>query len=280
MMTLLNLMAVNPVIVDADTDLDEAIRVLDNYGFRHLPVVECDRVVGILSDRDVRLATGMLPARVRLIAGSGQQVPGPRTVREIMRSDVLCASASDAAADAAQLMVSRHIGALPIVDDDKLVGIVTETNLLTAFVELCEKRSGTCDDLVRYHLRDLDCEVHPDLSVEDALGRIDANQRHMVVVEGGKVVGVLSDRDLLTGLSRAMIRDAKAQTTGEMYATTLSVREVMSDRVVSIDPGSPMSRAARTMLGHRFSALPVIEDGKLLGILTQRDLLAYFASVG
>ena len=83
-------MSRNPVTLDGHASLDDAQRVLEEYRFRHLPVVEQNRLVGILSDRDLRLATSLLPVAKRLRARDGQHVEGPKLVREIMKTDVHC----------------------------------------------------------------------------------------------------------------------------------------------------------------------------------------------
>ena len=53
-----DLMTRNPVTVDPEANLDSALRLFDRFPFRHLPVVENEAVIGILSDRDLQLATG------------------------------------------------------------------------------------------------------------------------------------------------------------------------------------------------------------------------------
>jgi hypothetical protein len=58
--TLAQVMAPNPVMVDPATTLDQALALLECHGFRHLPVVECNRLLGMISDRDLFLATGFL----------------------------------------------------------------------------------------------------------------------------------------------------------------------------------------------------------------------------
>lgn len=271
-----DVMTVNPVIVDADTRLDDAIRILNNYSFRHLPVVSCDRLIGILSDRDLRLATSMWPEARRLFDDDGNPVPGPKTVREVMHEDVRWASPTDGIRDAAKTLASEQIGALPVLEDGRVVGIVTETNVLDAFVRGCT--NGDCeDDQVRHHLNAEAFEVDPECTVVDALERMDPRARHLIVVEDGSLKGILSERDLLMGLSRSMIRDARAQEAGQMVETMVPVRQVMSTRIVTVEPDVPLSAAARTMLGHRFSALPVLESTLPVGVLTQRDVLVHYA---
>lgn len=82
---------------------------------------------------------------------------------------------------------------------------------------------------------------------------------HLVVVEGKRVVGVVSGRDILR------VRDGRP------------VSEVMSRTVATIAPQATMRRAAGIMRGRAVGCLPVIDDGRLVGIVTTSDLLTALA---
>jgi CBS domain-containing protein len=265
-----------PVIVDRGATLDEAQRLFDNYGFRHLLVVELDRIVGILSDRDLRLATALQSTRIRLRDRHGQAIPGARLVEEIQRSPVHCLPPQASPGRAARDMVQHQIGAIPVVQGETLVGIVTETDLLRVFVERCRCHQ-TRDDLARFHLREPIPQVGPDTSLEDALEALDRRIDHLGVLRAGKLVGIVSERDLAMGLARASIRDARAESEGRLENVAITVAELMEPRVVTAEPGFPLSRCAARMLDHHISSLPMVEEGQVVGILTQRHVLEHFA---
>lgn len=272
-------MTVNPVTVGPDATLDQALEQLEEYGFRHLPVVEKGSVVGIVSDRDLRLATSWLGSNSRLEGVDGEEVPGVKRVREIMTSPVHTLPRTAFPGGAAQDMLDRQIGAIPVVEDGELVGIVTETDLLRAFLELCRLNDGACDDLVRYHMhRPLPC-VPPEMGMHDALEEMDPREAHLGVKAEGKLVGFLSQRDLFMGLAREMIDDAKAQSTGDLDMFRRRVEDFMTLGIQSACPGDGLSDCARTMVTRRVSALPVFEDGVPIGLLTQRDILGYYAAL-
>ncbi len=99
--------------------------------------------------------------------------------------------------------------------------------------------------------------------------------RHLPVVEERRLVGVLTQRDLFhAALSTALNFGEKAQ---KAFLKTVVVKEVMTDEVLTIDPGADVKEAARLMIEHKIGCLPVIENGKLVGIVSETDLLRVVA---
>jgi len=102
------------------------------------------------------------------------------------------------------------------------------------------------------------------------------NQRtfhHLVVLEHGEPVGVISDRDLLRHLSPFLGTGLSER--GQDRATLYKpIHQIMTRQLVSIDPDACATEAARQMISRRVSCLPVIDEEKrLVGIITKRDLL-------
>lgn len=264
------LMSSNPVIVDRRATLDHVLELFECYGFRHLPVVECDRVLGMISDRDLRLATGLLPASRRLADGASRPLRGPEHAHDVMRAPVHCLPEEARVVDAIRCMLEHRIGAVPVVGNDYMVGIVTETDLLRAFVGL------RCEEGAAAHLPGPMSSIAPDASVEEALAQLDQLGRHLGVNRGQRLVGILSERDLHLGLARNAIEFARAESEGRLPRQPLRVRDVMTTRLVTAEPETPLWRCAARMLDHRISALPVLDGATALGILTQREILQHF----
>lgn len=113
--------------------------LLREHHIRHLPVVEGRKLVGIVTDRDIRL---VYPSAIT--AGQGKQDPHDAlekvSVQEIMTRQVVTVTSETPIADAARLLLERHIGGLPVVKGEHLVGIITKDDILTAFVEILEAR--------------------------------------------------------------------------------------------------------------------------------------------
>jgi CBS domain-containing protein len=115
----------------------------------------------------------------------------------------------------------------------------------------------------------LSADDHLDLA-EDfmRLGQV----RHMPVLEGNRLVGVVSGRDLLAAsLSKAFDFDPLERRT---HIRSVEVREVMSSDLFTVSPDAPLDTAASLMVKHKIGCLPVAEsDGVLVGLLTETDLL-------
>jgi len=125
----------NPKTVSPDDPLSFAAGILREHGFHHLPVVEGGRLVGILSDTDLRNASfAAMPAE-----GEGGPA-GDRPVREAMRTEVWSVTPDDSVEDALLILTREKFGALPVLsgDGDRLVGIITRADLLNAFVDLLD----------------------------------------------------------------------------------------------------------------------------------------------
>jgi acetoin utilization protein AcuB len=118
--------------VTPDTTLPEAVRLTGQRGVRHLPVLDGDRLVGMLSDRDLKRA--MASPATSLEAHELRYLLDGLRVGEIMTRAVITIGPMFPIEDAARLMVMEKIGALPVTDGDRLIGLVTETDVLRLFV--------------------------------------------------------------------------------------------------------------------------------------------------
>lgn len=129
-----DIMKSNPVTVTPRNAIRTAINLMREGGYRRLPVVDRGRLVGIITDRDLRRAANS-PFVVREqwydnfildhIEVGSCMTPNPLTIEPTVPI-----------ADAARIMRNHKIGGLPVVADGQLVGIITETDLLDFLIEL------------------------------------------------------------------------------------------------------------------------------------------------
>src|SRR5512134_3796490 len=125
-----DLMTARPITVDPGTPMLEARQRMVEERIRHLVVVEDARVVGIVTDRDIR---HNLPSpATSLSVWELNYLLAKLTVGGVMSTGVLVVDPDRPAADAARIMMEHKIGALPVVDQGRLVGIVTESDFVRA----------------------------------------------------------------------------------------------------------------------------------------------------
>jgi len=101
------------------------------------------------------------------------------------------------------------------------------------------------------------------------MGRI----RHLPVLDAGSVVGVVSQRDLFRAALGAAL--AFGIRRPQELMRSLEIRDVMSTPAVTVEPGALVQEAARTMAEKKIGCLPVVAGGRLVGILTENDVLRY-----
>ncbi|MDH3258404.1 MAG: CBS domain-containing protein, partial [Deltaproteobacteria bacterium] len=124
----------NPVWVDEEDSMKKAIDLLKEKGIRHLPVLrDGEKLVGIVSDRDIKAASPS-PAtslEIREIYYLLDKIK----IKQIMTKKPYTVSMGTPVEEAALIMREKKIGALPVVKDGKLIGIITETDILDAFLD-------------------------------------------------------------------------------------------------------------------------------------------------
>jgi len=162
-----NRMTKEPVTVAPNDLLIRASHKMQAGGFRRLPVVSDGKLVGIVTERDLREHRGHLEH----IKINGMMTENPVTVTPATTLE-----------EAAQILLERQIGGLPVVADGRLIGIITASDILNAFLDVMGASQGgsTRIDLI------LEGEAH---------GLVEAAR--IIAREGGEVLGVGTYREKL-----------------------------------------------------------------------------------
>jgi len=166
-MLVANRMTQEPITVEADDLLVRAAYKMQSGGFRRLPVVSGGKLVGMITDRDLRAHQGHLDhTKINGVMSENPVAVTPATTLE----------------EAARIMLERQFGGLPVISDGRLVGIITASDILEAFLDVMGASHGgsTRVDFV------LEGEEH---------GFLEATR--LVAREGGEVLGVGTYREKL-----------------------------------------------------------------------------------
>ena len=124
-------MTSSPSTVDPNSSLREAAGLMKQRGIRHLPVVDrTRRLAGILTDRDITHAA-FVPALSEYLSWDPRRLKALR-VRDVMTWSVVTIDPDASLAQAGFIMFQRRIGCLPVVEHSRLVGILTERDVLAA----------------------------------------------------------------------------------------------------------------------------------------------------
>jgi len=132
-------MSRHPITVRPDVPIHEALQIMRREKIRRLPVLdENDRLVGIVAEKDLLYAS---PSSAKALnVYELQYLLAKLTVGDVMTRNVITTTEFTPLEEAAKVMVDNKIGALPVMRGDKLVGIITETDIFKVFLELLGAR--------------------------------------------------------------------------------------------------------------------------------------------
>ena len=133
MLTVNDLMTVIPLTVSPDTTLRNVIGIMKSEGCRQLPVLDKGKLIGIISDRDVRLI--MNSPIVLHGRWQDEELLDKMTAEGCMTTNPITVSPDTSAKKAAEMLQTYKFGALPVVEEDTLVGIITVTDFLGYFIK-------------------------------------------------------------------------------------------------------------------------------------------------
>jgi CBS domain-containing protein len=129
-----NWMTPHPITITPQTTLPEAKELMLEYHLRRLPVVDKDKLVGMVTWRDINRAESSISSTLSPYEMS--LVQARMTAREFMSTALVTISPDATIEEAAGLMIEHKISGLPIVEDGKMVGLITETDICIFVMQL------------------------------------------------------------------------------------------------------------------------------------------------
>ena len=141
-------MTVNPVTVTSATTIADAAELMKKHRFRRLPVVDIGKLVGIVTDRDLRKASPS--SATTLSVHEADYLLSKASIKDIMTKKVLSIDSEATIEEAALVMYNNRIGGVPVVDKNQdVVGIITETDIFKCLVDIMGLPSGTTRVTIR-----------------------------------------------------------------------------------------------------------------------------------
>lgn len=263
-MTIDKIMAKDIVTIRKDQTVSDAIKLMSKHKISRLPAVspKTGELVGIITDVDI--ATKISSAKYESLPLSHIRIS------TIMTQNVITAQPSDSLLNVLKKMVDNHIGGIPIVDGEEIVGMVTKTDFL----------------------KDLDKEPYNEVSIKEIMTNrvvtvgpddryvharrlmLDNNINRLVVVNSGVIIGILTVKDLAKTIIDFKKRVPEKYQHSQIR--NLFVQEIMSQTIETADKNDTIADVGKIMVEKEFSGMPISDEkNKVHGIVTKSDLLNY-----
>jgi CBS domain-containing protein len=235
----------------------EVVSLLIDHNISGLPVVDGDVLVGMVCEKDI----------LKLFVGADSL---SETVADLMTPDVISCDQNTTLKEICAYLAANSLRHLPVVHESRLVGMISRSDMVRIYRDRY-KSEETCSGLATADgpvARDaMTCglfTVSPHVQVCQALEmlvRWDITGLP-VVEEGLRLVGVISERDLLQLLCNS-------------DPSTACVRDLMTTRVVGFAEGTPLLDVCMCLAHSAFRRVPILTGGRLIGIISRRDLILY-----
>jgi acetoin utilization protein AcuB len=267
-MKMRDVMRTQPWIARESDALGAAQRMMVKLGVRHLPVVSDGKLTGVLSERDL--------LQYRAKADADEEWWNAR-VADAMRADPQTAGPDDSLTEVAGRLAVAKIGAMPIVERGKLVGLVTVTDVLGAEVQAAMEPPRPSLATAKDLMTPGPFTVRPETTLLAAARMLATHgMRHLPVIgDSGELVGMISDRDIrdYAGAPSELIKSWQSNA-----GALLRVDDVMTRAPITVRENTPVMELAGIFAGQAIGALPVVtETGALVGIVSYVDVLRVLA---
>lgn len=241
--------------VDKNRKLSDAVNLMEKKRISRVVVTTGGELCGILTEKDVADHVGSFR--------HGNSSPSSLHISTAMKSPIISVEKDVSIKEAAKIMLKEGISSLPVLDEGKLAGIVTKTDIVEMLVDSEEK----LEDIMKRGVVTVspnDRIVHARrLMLDKKIGRV-------VVVEEGNVLGVLTER----GAAKALFAFKQATDKGHSSRIrNLIVNDAMTPKVITLDIKAKVKDALKIMIKNKFSGIPLTREGKLAGIVTKTDML-------
>ena len=252
------------VTIAAESTLYEAARIMGEKHIGSLIVLKYDTPVGIITERDLLskvVGSGIDLERDWVVGGVSIK---EEKVERFMSYPLTTICLTAQIKEAAQMMIEKKIRRLAVFECGKLVGIITASDLIRSLPEIPETMRVwfEVDYFMTKRVITADEET-PVYSVTKIMG--EKRIGSVIITSKGEPIGIFTERDLLT---KFLAKDKSLE---------VEVGEACSSPLITAPLGISVHDAAVTMTSKHIRRLPITREGKLVGIITARDLVEAYA---
>ena len=259
-MQIKNLMSEELITIDKDQNLSDALKLLRKHNISRLPVMNNKQLVGIISERDIANKLG---------SSKYESMPASRLhISSVMVKDVFTVPQTMQLDEVARLMLEKGIGSVPVVDEnDAMVGIVSKADFVTLAVGIAFDKI-TVKEIMS---KEVTSVAPVERLVHARRVMLEAGVGRLPVISDDELLGMLTSKDLM----RAFIDFRKK--VPEKYQKS-QIKDVLVEDIMSHNPtftskDTTITEVAKIMIETGYNGLPVVEDNKVVGIITQTDIL-------
>ncbi len=254
-----DVMSRNVVYVHEEDFATKARALLREYGFRSLPVVDDEKkLVGIVTRSDVLAITS-----------TRSNIP----VKGIMSSPTIFATPDEDVLEVAEKLIEANVGRAPVVkskENMELVGIITMHDIIRVLLEKNIKpKKKYIEEIMTRDV--VTCDASDRVNKVLDMMR-DSGYSGLPVLKNGKLVGVITRKDIIkAGYARLEREDEKGA-----KKKAPKVEALMSTPPITVSPSDEIRKAMEIIVERNIGRLPVVENGRLVGIVSRDDIVKAF----
>ena len=250
-----DVMTENVIFVDKDVDLNYVLKLMKKHEITKIPVVEEKKLIGIITDNKIAVKLGSIRNR---------GIPESR----LQESSVTEKNIEIISPDAELKTILKTVGEpgptmLSVIEEGKLIGVITKADLLPLV-----KSEKKVKEIMHENIH----SVSPDDRIIHARRRmIDENVARLPVMNNGNLIGIISDNEIVFALSE--LKRSFPLGKQKHRLEELLVNDAMKTTVIWADANISVEDAAKIMMKNNIGFLPLMENKKVVGIITRTDLL-------
>lgn len=273
---IMNIAKTSVVTMAPTSPVYDAVQIMSKRGFRRIPISDSGtkRLLGIITATDiVNYFGGGDKFQIIQQKYSGNFYKAiNEPVKTIMTHKVISVLTTADLDEAIRTMIEHNIGGLPVVDEDgKIWAIITERDIIDLFMG---KISGVkVSEVMSQKMQ----TTSPSTSIFEAVKTMTAQGfRRLPVVLNKKFLGIVTVMDVVRYFgSKQVFEHLRAGTITQVLQT--SIMEIATEKVITVESRVDVGVAAKLMRDNNIGALPVVENGNLVGIITERDFFKIIA---